>query len=87
MADTTGGADNNRVTLAIVQNDIRYMKATMDRRFDALEHKVDILCESKDELAERVTRNEERLKQTTGFLALFSVIGNAIAAGIGTALK
>ena len=78
---------NGRVTLAVLKNDIQHMREEMQRRFDNLESKLDDVCDKADSLGDRVTRNEEKIKQTTGFLAILSLIFSTIAGGVGALFK
>ena len=84
MADASG---NNRVTLAIVQNDIRHLTHEVTRRFDEAEQKREAAAKQQDEIVnrldqigERVTRNEERIGTVTkGLVAFQAFIGAAVA--------
>ena len=90
MPDTPEG----RVTLAILQNDIHHLTRQVERwhnedqKWRAEEAKrLTRLEECMDELYQRVTRNEERLKATTGVLGVLQVILASIAAAIGVSWK
>lgn len=91
MPDST---PNGRVTLAVLQNDILHLTRQVERWYDeeqawrAQESKrLQRLEECMDELYQRVARNEERLKATTGVLGALQVILAAIAAAIGVSWK
>ena len=86
-ANPDNGGANQRVTLAVLQNDLKHMQAELERRFDTLETKLDGVCDKTDDLGDRVTRNEERIKQTTGFLAILSLIFSTIAGGISAIFR
>lgn len=87
---TADTAANHRVTSAILATKIDHLQADLAalraelvewRREDKTEH--DRFRECVDRLDSRVTRNEERLRTTTGGLALLQVILAAIAGWIG----
>ena len=80
-------SSNGRVTLAVLGSRLDGMETEMARRFDKLEEKLDQVCNHTNDLDQRVTRNEERIKQNAGFLATLSIISSTIAGAIGSVIK
>ena len=87
MPDST---PNGRVTLAVLQNDILHLTRQVERWHDEDREwrnreakRLETLERCIDDLDQRVTRNEERIKQSTGALGILNVILASLAAAIG----
>ena len=90
MSDTPPSNGNNRVTNAVLQNEMKHLRGD----FDAFRAEWREWCKAHGEthlssdrerkqMDNRITRNEERLTFSNRLLGAVSVIGNIIAGTVG----
>ena len=74
-----GSTDNSRVTLAVLDTKLVHLQ----KDFEAFRVEVREWRKESDDLGNRVTRNEEKLRTTTGVLGALQLVLAAVAAWIG----